>query len=34
LKVGGKACFEKYTPAFDPSTGMGGMEIWIPLSDN
>lgn len=34
LKVSGKACFEKYTPSFDPSTGMGGMEIWIPLSDN
>jgi predicted transcriptional regulator YdeE len=24
-------CFERYTPEFDPATGMGGMEVWIPL---
>ncbi|MEX1230191.1 MAG: GyrI-like domain-containing protein [Planctomycetaceae bacterium] len=24
-------CFERYTEEFDPETGTGGMEIWIPL---
>lgn len=24
-------CFERYTSEFNPRTGMGGMEIWIPL---
>jgi AraC family transcriptional regulator len=24
-------CFERYTPEFNPRTGLGGMEIWIPL---
>jgi predicted transcriptional regulator YdeE len=24
-------CFERYTSAFDPSTGLGGMELWLPL---
>jgi AraC family transcriptional regulator len=24
-------CFERYTSEFNPTTGMGGMEIWIPL---
>jgi len=24
-------CFERYTEAFNPQTGMGGMEIWIPI---
>jgi len=23
--------FERYTSDFDPGSGMGGMEIWIPL---
>jgi AraC family transcriptional regulator len=23
--------FERYTPAFDPRSGMGGLEIWIPI---
>ena len=23
--------FERYTEEFDPRTGMGGMEIWIPI---
>jgi AraC family transcriptional regulator len=27
----GAPCFERYTPAFDPGTGLGGMEVWIPL---
>jgi predicted transcriptional regulator YdeE len=27
----GAPCFECYTPEFDPSTGLGGMEVWIPL---
>ena len=24
-------CFERYTREFNPQTGMGGLEIWIPL---
>jgi predicted transcriptional regulator YdeE len=24
-------CLERYTPKFNPGTGMGGMEVWIPL---
>ncbi len=24
-------CFERYTAQFNPRTGLGGMEIWIPL---
>jgi predicted transcriptional regulator YdeE len=24
-------CLERYTPEFDPRTGLGGMEVWIPL---
>jgi predicted transcriptional regulator YdeE len=24
-------CFERYTPEFDPGTGFGGMEVWVPL---
>jgi predicted transcriptional regulator YdeE len=32
LAVGhGAPCFERYTPAFNPGTGLGGMEVWIPL---
>jgi predicted transcriptional regulator YdeE len=32
LKVAaGAPCFERYTAAFNPRTGLGGMEIWIPL---
>lgn len=31
LKVAKAPCFERYTLEFNPSTGMGGMEIWIPL---
>jgi predicted transcriptional regulator YdeE len=27
----GAPCLERYTPEFDPSTGLGGMEVWIPL---
>lgn len=23
--------FERYTEAFDPGTGMGGVEVWIPI---
>jgi len=25
------AFFERYTEEFDPHTGMGGMEVWLPL---
>jgi AraC family transcriptional regulator len=31
LKVASAPCFERYGKEFDPQTGMGGMEIWIPL---
>ena len=31
LKIATAPCFERYTHEFDPATGMGGMEIWIPL---
>jgi predicted transcriptional regulator YdeE len=24
-------CLERYTPEFDPGTGLGGMEVWVPL---
>ena len=26
--------FERYTEEFNPQTGMGGMEIWVPLKQN
>ncbi|HET6426270.1 MAG TPA: GyrI-like domain-containing protein [Planctomycetaceae bacterium] len=31
LKPSHAPCFEKYTEAFNPHTGLGGMEIWVPL---
>lgn len=31
LPISAAPCFELYTQDFNPSTGMGGMEIWIPL---
>ncbi len=31
LKIASAPCFERYTSDFNPITGMGGMEIWIPL---
>lgn len=31
LKVADAPWFERYTEAFNPQTGTGGMEIWIPL---
>jgi AraC family transcriptional regulator len=31
LKMADAPCFECYTEEFNPQTGMGGMEIWIPL---
>ncbi|HSE85750.1 MAG TPA: GyrI-like domain-containing protein [Candidatus Binatia bacterium] len=31
LKVASAPCFERYGEEFDPQTGMGGMEVWIPL---
>jgi AraC family transcriptional regulator len=32
LKIAEAPCFERYTSEFNPQTGMGGMEIWIPIS--
>jgi len=29
----GTPSFERYTAAFDPATGTGGIEIWIPIRD-
>ncbi|HQR05581.1 MAG TPA: GyrI-like domain-containing protein [Gemmatales bacterium] len=31
LKVDNSPCFERYTEAFNPQTGIGGTEIWVPL---
>lgn len=31
LKTAKSPCFERYTSDFNPGTGMGGMEIWVPL---
>lgn len=31
LAIAKAPCFELYTSEFNPDTGMGGMEIWIPL---
>lgn len=31
LKLSHAPCYERYTPEFDPQTGLGGMELWIPL---
>jgi AraC family transcriptional regulator len=29
--AGVPAFFERYTEEFNPSTGMGGMEVWFPV---
>jgi AraC family transcriptional regulator len=31
LKSAGAPCFERYTSSFNPQSGMGGFEIWIPV---
>lgn len=31
LKIANAPCFERYTSEFNGQTGMGGMELWIPL---
>lgn len=31
LRLSCAPCFERYTPEYNPRTGLGGMEIWIPL---
>ena len=31
LKVADSPCFERYTKEFNPQTGKGGTEIWIPI---
>lgn len=31
LKIAQAPCFERYTLEFNGKTGMGGMEIWVPL---
>lgn len=32
LAIAKSPCFELYTSEFNPMTGMGGMEVWIPIS--
>jgi len=32
LKIADTPCFERYTEEFNPETGMGGTELWIPLA--
>lgn len=32
LKAASSPCFERYTEQFDPKSGMGGTEIWIPMA--
>ncbi len=32
LKLADAPCFERYTERFDPTTGKGDVEIWIPLA--
>ncbi len=32
LKIAHSApCLERYTSEFNPKTGLGGMEVWVPL---
>ncbi|HTN73590.1 MAG TPA: GyrI-like domain-containing protein [Pirellulaceae bacterium] len=31
LRLADGACFERYTAEFNPQTGLGGMELWVPL---
>lgn len=33
LKLAQAPCFERYTPEFNPQTGLGGTELWIPLEE-
>lgn len=31
LKIAKAPCFERYTEEFNPQSGLGGMELWVPL---
>jgi AraC family transcriptional regulator len=31
LKTAKAPCFERYTGKFDPKSGQGDVEIWVPL---
>ena len=33
LKIAQTPCFERYTEQFNPRTGMGGTEIWVPIAE-
>jgi AraC family transcriptional regulator len=33
MKAADASCFERYGEKFDPATGNGGLEIWIPVRD-
>jgi AraC family transcriptional regulator len=32
LKISPGPCFERYTPEFNPRTGLGGVEFWVPIA--
>ncbi len=34
LNLADAPCFERYTAEFNPATGLGGMELWIPLAES
>ena len=31
LNIAHAPCYERYTPEYNPATGLGGTEIWVPL---
>ena len=33
MKAADAPSFERYDEKFDPSTGNGGLEIWVPVRD-
>ena len=33
LKIAAAPCFERYTEEFNPETGLGGTELWVPLAE-
>ena len=33
MKAADAPSFERYDEAFDPATGNGGLEIWVPVRD-
>jgi AraC family transcriptional regulator len=33
LRIAAQPWFERYSETFDPATGLGGIEIWLPLAE-